>query len=163
MSEENVTADQQEQKDETPENVSMEKYTELLTRVEDIESARQRATEESKDWKSKYRKVRDSVEDREKTEMESKNQFRELYEKEKEEKEKLKDRAAAAERSKMLTNLRYDVARTVPDAHDIEDVLGALALTVSDVDEETGKVNNSPNNTKSSGFNLFSKKETNPN
>lgn len=142
--EEQVQGEAQEQKVEEPvkEVDLLKEMNALKQEVESLRSSKERLLNESKDYKSKYRSLQSQREEQERTEMESKEQWKELLEREREEKQRLANEHKSLQHKNLMQKVQFEAAKLASDANDLDDVIYNLRLTQDDVNVETGEISN---------------------
>lgn len=137
---EDVKVEQPEAKPEG-EQQQLEKFDELVSRVESVEGLNQRLLDESKKWKTKYQDMRSEIEEEKTQKMQEKNDFKGLYEKTLDEANALRDAVKMEKKSSLETTLKYEVAKNARDAEDTDLLLAAIKLKKKDLlgyDNDTG-------------------------
>ena len=132
-----------EEKVESPEevkSVSVEEFNELRSQFESLSASKDRILNESKDNKSKYQSLRKEAEDKERTDMEAKEQWKELLEAERNKSYELENKYKSVQKKAVLNNVNFEVSRLAQDAFDANDVINSLRLTEDNIDVETGEV-----------------------
>lgn len=140
ISQEFVERAQQNTEVEAPESVSVEEFRALQAKFEQLAGSKERILEESKGYKQKYQELRGTLEQKERSKLEEKEQWKELLEKERQDRMELEQRAKTLQKKAVLNTVNYEVARLAGDALDVQDVINNLKLNEDNVDFETGKV-----------------------
>ena len=93
--------------------------TELLETVERLKSTNDRLLNESKDYASKYRSLRDDIESKEKQALEKSENHRALYEKENIKARELQSSLETMQKKVKEKEYLYQIAKYAPDARDV--------------------------------------------
>lgn len=109
----------------------------LMARVEQLESTNQRILDESKDYKNKYRGLRDSVDKDQATKLEESENWKELLDLEKNKTHSLGEQVTQFKKTSLKKELHFQVAKHASDAFDVDDVINSLPKDLLSVDEET--------------------------
>ena len=128
-----VKETQQQEQAEKPE-LDVEK---LMARVEQLESSYNRVLDESKNWKSKYRGLRDQVEQTETKKLEESENWKELLDIEKNKAHELSAQLNHFKKETLKQKIHFEAAKHAPDAFDISDVITNLPQEMLSVDEES--------------------------
>jgi len=108
----------------------------LQEKIKALESTLERVEGESKKHASKYRSLRDSIDQEKKQELEQSENWQKRFEMERETNEKLKNDFDSLKENTLYQNLNFEVAKYAPDARKIERVVSAVldgkSLTVSE-------------------------------
>lgn len=108
----------------------------LQEKIKALESSLERVEGESKKHASKYRTLRDSVEEEKKKELEQSENWQKRFEMEREANEKLKADFEGLKENSLYQDLNYQVSKYAPDARKMERVVSAIldgkGLTVSE-------------------------------
>lgn len=133
---ENTNAELQTEKQETVTETSDIDVKSLMARMEQLEQTNQRILDESKQYKNKYRSLRDEVESKEKQKLEESENWKELLDREKNEKSQLAEMVKTYKSKTLKQNINFEVARLAPNAFDINDVINNLPKDMLQIDEE---------------------------
>ena len=108
----------------------------LLKQIEALQSKLERVEGESKKHASKYRNLRDSVENSQKEKLEQEEAWEERFKLERKTNEELRENMKSIKEGSLYQNLNFEVAKYAPDARKVERVVSAIldgnALTVSE-------------------------------
>lgn len=108
----------------------------LMEEVGRLKQTNERILSESKDWKAKYQGIRGEVEQKEKHELESKEQWKELLEKERNEKFEIQDQLKGMRKKILGKSLKFELAKNAADAEDIDLLAQALPESMVEINEE---------------------------
>lgn len=134
--EENKTPEGQEV-DQKPE-IDLEA---LMSRVEQLESSKNRLLEESKEWKGKYQGLKQNVEKETESKLAENEQWKELLELERNKVHELSSKVKNLSTATMQKDLQFKVASLAKDAYNVDDVITSIAKTgMLKKDEETGSI-----------------------
>ena len=141
MSEDQVHGDADGQMSGETANRETVDVNELMERLEKLESYNEKLINETKQWRTKYKSVRDKVEEVETEKLKQTDNFKGLYEKESERVASLQNELHNIRRSNMKTSLKFEVAKHAKDAKDIDDVIAAINRTPGLIayDDEIGE------------------------
>lgn len=109
-----------------PAEVSGLDVNELLEELKSAKSSKERLLSESKDWKSKYTKLREDLEKEERGKLEQNEQFKELVEIEKNRNHELKTQLDQLKETTLESNLVSSLTGLAKDAHDSRMLLSAM-------------------------------------
>lgn len=110
---------------EQPE-VTTEQFNQLQEQVKTLASTNDRLLSQSKDWADKYRGLRDTVDSKEKAELEASENWQELLEKEKNERHETNEKYKNLKKSALKNSLNFEVAKYANDAHDVDTLISAV-------------------------------------
>jgi oligoendopeptidase F len=136
----NTNAEVQEQTGAEEQKEQQVDINAVMNRLEQLEQTNQRLLEESKQYKNKYRGLRDEVETKEKAKLEESENWKELLDREKNEKMQLADQVRSYKQQTLKQNINFEVARHAPNAFDVNDVITSLPKDMLQMDEETLEV-----------------------
>jgi hypothetical protein len=132
-------AEQHEVKDsqETPkvekQEVDVEK---LMSRVDQLEGSYNRVLDESKNWKSKYKGLRDQVEQSEVKKLEESESHKELLEIERNNSHELRQQLSHFKKETLKQKIQFETAKHAPNAFDVNDVINNLPKEMLSIDED---------------------------
>ena len=109
----------------------------LLKRVEQLEASKERILEESKQYKNKYRELRNNVETEQKQKLEESENWKELLDIEKNRAHTLNEELASTKKRVLKKELNFQVARYASDAFDVDDVINSLPKDMIEIDQES--------------------------
>lgn len=113
----------------------------LAKKVEQLESSNSRLLDESKTWKEKYQGVKSEREKDTEAKLTENEQWKELLDLERNKVHELSAENKSLKTRGMQTDLRYKVASLAKDAHDVEDVVTAVAKSgMLSMDAENGSI-----------------------
>lgn len=113
----------------------------LMKRVEQLESSKNRLLEESKGWKEKYQGLKTNVEKENEQKLTENEQWKELVEIEKNTRFELESKVKDLTTMTMQKDLQYKVASLAKDAHNVDDVVTAISRSgLLEIDKETGTI-----------------------
>lgn len=122
----------------------------IMARMQKLEDTNMRLLEESKSNKGKYQGLKTEVEEKEKSQLTENEQWKELLDIEKNKSSQYETQLKDTRKSVLQKELNFKVASLAKDAHDVNDIIGALpkdlisidddALTINGVDEAVNKV-----------------------
>ena len=133
-----MSVEQHEQEKETLEaekpNVDMDQ---VMERLSQLESSYNRVLDESKNWKSKYRTLRDQVEQDQTKKLEESENWKELLEIEKNKAHEMSQQLTHFKKETLKQKIHFEAAKYAPDAFDIDDVINNLPRDMVSIDEES--------------------------
>lgn len=110
-------------------------------RMEKMEATNARLLEESQSYKTKYRGLRDNIEKEQTTKLEENENWKELLDVEKNKRSDLETQLRDSRKSILQKELGFKVASLAKDAHNVNDILGALPKDMLAIDEDNHVVN----------------------
>lgn len=129
---EQETMQAEQQATESNDQVSMEH---LMEEIDRLKKTNERILSESKDYKTKFQSLRGEVEAREKQELESKEQWKELLEKERNERFEIQGQLKGMRNKVLNKGLKFELATLASDAEDVELLAQALPENMVEIDE----------------------------
>lgn len=113
----------------------------LMKRVEQLESSKNRLLEESKGWKEKYQGLKTNVEKENEQKLTENEQWKELVEIEKNRRFELESKVKDLTTLSMQKDLQYKVAALAKDAYNVDDVVTAVSRSgMLNIDKEAGTI-----------------------
>lgn len=109
----------------------------LVQRIEQLESTNRRILDESKQYKDRFRSLKSEVESKEKAELEESENWKELLDMEKNKSHELNSKLQDFKRKSLQKEMMLQVAKRVPDAYDVDDIIKTLPRDVLSIDEES--------------------------
>lgn len=134
--------DQVGEQDQQPGEVTPEvDLDELISANEKLESYNQKLVNEAKQWRQKYKGLRNEVESQETKVLEETENYKGLWEKANQKAQTLESRVNDIKKQSAKTTLKYQVAKYAKDARDIDDVISAINRMPGSVvwNEESGE------------------------
>jgi len=122
------------------EPVSRAELDAIMAQVKKMEDSNSRLLEESKSYKSKYQGLKSENENKEKSELASNEQWKELDEINKNEIHSLNERLKVSEKKALKKDLNFQVAALAKDAHDVSDIINALPQDLLSLDADNQSV-----------------------
>lgn len=116
--------------------ISLEDFNALKESVTQLKSTNERLLDESKTWKEKYSGLRSEVDSKEKEGLVNEGKTDELLTRAEQEKEEIAAKLRETRERALLKDLRFEVAKLAPDAHDLEDIVNSLDMEKLDYDKE---------------------------
>ena len=108
----------------------------LMERLNQLESSNQRILDESKQWKTKYRGLKEEVEQKESKKLEDSENWKDLLEIEKNKAHELATQLNHFKKETLKQKIHFEVAKHAPDAFDINDVINNMPRDILSIDEE---------------------------
>ena len=112
----------------------------MIKRMETLEKTNERLLTESKDWKGKYRNLKDGVENEKKQVLQDSENWKELLDIEKNKTHELHENLTGMKKQVLREKLHFEVAKHARDAYDISDVINALPRDVVSINDESLEV-----------------------
>jgi thiamine kinase-like enzyme len=139
---ENTNAEVQEQQEVKEQQTETKEVdvNALMARLEQLESTNQRILNESKEYKTKYRSLRENVEQKEQEQLEKSENWKELLDIEKNKSNQYAQEAKQLKSQMLKKHIDFEVARLAPNAFDIGDVINNLPKEMLSINEETMEV-----------------------
>lgn len=108
----------------------------IMARMEKMEATNARLLEESQNYKNKYRGLRDNVEKEQTAKLEESENWKDLLTIEKDKRSALEVQLRESRQSTLKKELGFKVASLAKDAHNVDDILGAIPRNMLNLDEE---------------------------
>lgn len=125
---------------ENDENLKAEKpqvdIEQVMERLGQLESSYNRVLDESKNWKSKYKSLRDQVEQDQTKKLEDGENWKELLEIEKNKAHEMSQQLSHFKKETLKQKIHFEAAKYASDAFDIDDVINNLPRDMVSIDEE---------------------------
>jgi hypothetical protein len=115
--------------------------TDLMARLERLESSKERLENESKKWKSRYKELEQDNQSAMQKRLEEEGKYQELLELERQKRTELETQVMQTKKTALQKELRAQVANLAKDAFDIEDVVKNLDHSLIEIDEEKFTIN----------------------